>query len=114
MKLHHRVEQNIYVLAIEGDLASKNMNEIEQYLSPLLEEDKIGGIVINFEKITFVDSSGVGLVLSVYKTLQARDSRLTLCQLSEDNLEIFEMTRLNDILPIYSTEEEALASFSNP
>ncbi|MBF0278210.1 MAG: STAS domain-containing protein [SAR324 cluster bacterium] len=111
MKLSHRTDQNIYIISLEGDLASKNMNEIEHYITPLLKDENGGGIIINFDGITFIDSSGVGLVLSMFKTLQARDSRLALCQLGEDNMEIFEMTRLNDILSIYTTEEEALASF---
>jgi len=112
MKLHHRIEQNICILAIEGDLSSKNMNEIEPYLAPFLQETKSVGIIINFENIPFVDSSGVGLILSVYKTLQAQESRLVLCQLNEENKKIFEMTRLDNILPIYATEQKAVTSFS--
>ncbi|MBF0288670.1 MAG: STAS domain-containing protein [SAR324 cluster bacterium] len=111
MELQHRIDNQIYILAIDGDLSAKFIGEIEQHLSPLLQDENINGIVINFQKIAFVDSSGIGLVLSVYKALLGRGARLAICNLNEENVELFEMTRLNDILPIYTTEPEALDSF---
>lgn len=108
MKLHDRIENNVYILRIEGDLSSKFILDLENHLQPILEDDKIKGMVFNMERTTFIDSSGIGLILSFYKTLEDRNSKMSVCHLSEDNIELFQMTRLSDIMSIFNTEREAI------
>lgn len=112
MKLHDRIENNIYILRIEGDLSSKFILNLENHLIPIIEDEKIEGMVFNMEKTTFIDSSGIGLILSFYKTLDERGSKMSVCRLSDDNIELFQMTRLSDIMSIYATEKEAITSVS--
>jgi anti-anti-sigma factor len=66
-------------------------------------------MVINFEKVNFIDSSGIGLIVSIFKTMQQKEGKLALTNLSQKNMEIFSITRLNKILDIFPTEQEAIA-----
>ncbi|MDH4224117.1 MAG: STAS domain-containing protein [Deltaproteobacteria bacterium] len=112
MVLTHRMENNICVVSIEGNIALDGVNEAKTYLKPHLEDTAIKGILFNFEKVNFIDSSGIGLIVSIYKTMQQRDSRFGLCNLSKKNEEIFTITRLNKILDIFPSVQEGISSMS--
>ena len=110
MIFSHRVDNGICIIAIEGNIALDGVNEAKEFLKPHVESDEIKGIVINFEKVNFIDSSGIGLIVSVFKTMQERSGSFAITNLSKKNEEIFTITRLNKILNIFPTEEEAISA----
>lgn len=93
---------------IAGNIALDGVSDVKNYIKPFLDDESVKGVVINFEKVNFIDSSGIGLIVSIFKTLQTRQAKLALCNLSKKNTEIFNMTRLDKILNIYDSEAEAL------
>jgi anti-anti-sigma factor len=110
MVFNHRVDKNICVVSIEGNIALDGVNEAKEYLRPLLENQEIKGLLINFSQVNFIDSSGIGLIVSLFKTLQQREAKFALSNLSKKNEEIFTITRLNKILDIYPSEAEAMSA----
>ena len=109
MIFSHRLDNGMCVIAIEGNIALDGVNEAKAYLKPHLENPDVRSIVINFEKVNFIDSSGIGLIVSIFKTMQQKEGRFALSNLSPKNMEIFSITRLNKILDIFNSESEALA-----
>lgn len=110
MIFSHRIDNNnTCIVAIEGNIALDGVNEAKAFLRPHLDNPEIRNVVINFEKVNFIDSSGIGLIVSIFKTMQQKEGKLALTNLSQKNLEIFTITRLNKILEIFPTEQEALA-----
>ena len=109
MQLKHRISNNICILSVEGNVALDGVSDVKSYLKPFLNDSTVKGLIINFEQINFIDSSGIGLIVSIFKTLQQRGAKLALCKLSKKNQEIFNMTRLDKILTIHDTEETALS-----
>jgi anti-anti-sigma factor len=106
----HRIEGNVCVISIEGNIALDGVNEAKAYLRPHLESPEVKGLVMNFEKVNFIDSSGIGLIVSIFKTMQQKEGQFALTNLSKKNEEIFSITRLNKILDIYGSETEAVES----
>lgn len=109
MQLSHNMKDEVCILSVEGNIALDGVNDVKSYIKPFLNDETVKGIVVNFENVNFIDSSGIGLIVSAFKTLQQRDAKLALCLLSKKNQEIFSMTRLDKILNIYSSEEEAIS-----
>ena len=112
MIFSHRMENGICVVTVEGNIALDGVNEVKSYLKPHMDNPDVKGILINFDKVNFIDSSGIGLIVSVFKTMQQKEGRFALSNLSKKNEEIFNITRLNKILDIYPSEEEGLAALS--
>ncbi|MBF0288649.1 MAG: STAS domain-containing protein [SAR324 cluster bacterium] len=110
MQLEHRIDNSVCIISIEGNIALDGVNDVKGYVKTFLEDESVKAIVLNFSKVDFIDSSGIGLVVSIFKALQGRQAKFALCHLSKKNTEIFSMTRLDKILSIYGTEDEALAS----
>ncbi|MDH4121042.1 MAG: STAS domain-containing protein [Deltaproteobacteria bacterium] len=108
MLLSHRIDNKVCVVSIEGNFALDGVNEAKSYLKPHLESPDVKGVLLNFEKVNFIDSSGIGLIVSIYKTLQQKEGKFGLINLSKKNEEIFTITRLNKILDIFPSEADAL------
>ena len=113
MIFSNRVENDICVISVEGNIALDGVNEAKTYLRPHMDNKGAKGILINFDKVNFIDSSGIGLIVSVFKAMQQRNGKFGLSNLSKKNEEIFSITRLNKILDIYATEQDALKKMAD-
>ncbi len=70
-------------------------------------------VVLNLESVEFIDSTGLGALLSLLRNLKSHEGELRLTGVGAQVLSIFRLVRMNKVFEIYSTVEEALPSFSN-
>ncbi len=73
-------------------------------------ENQARTIVLDFSELEYMNSTGIGLLVTLLIRTQRRQQRLLACGLSEHYKQIFDLTRLNEAIGIYDTEAEALAS----
>jgi anti-sigma B factor antagonist len=71
-------------------------------------------IILNFSGLDYMNSSGIGLLVTLLIRANRQKQRLLAAGLSEHYRQIFELTRLNEAISIFPTEEEALAAVSSP
>ena len=67
-------------------------------------------ILLDFTHLEYMNSSGIGLLVTLLIRINRQKQRLMACGLSEHYQQIFELTRLNEAIGIYNTEAEALAA----
>src|SRR5512135_557975 len=67
-------------------------------------------ILLNFEKLDYMNSSGIGLLVTLLIRVQRQKQRLMAYGLNEHYRQIFELTRLNEAIMIYPDEATALAN----
>ena len=67
-------------------------------------------VLLNFAGLDYMNSSGIGLLVTLLIRAQRQKLRLLACGLNEHYRQIFELTRLNEAIGIYPSEGEALAS----
>ena len=67
-------------------------------------------IILNFSELEYMNSSGIGLIVTLLIRVNRQKQRLLAYGLNEHYRHIFELTRLNDAIKVYGTEAEALAS----
>jgi anti-sigma B factor antagonist len=65
-------------------------------------------LIFDLHDITFIDSSGVGCIIALFKTARSVGSTLRLCNLTPEVLEIFELLHLQVIFDITGTRESCL------
>ena len=75
-----------------GELDHFTIMKIKQEVIDTINMYKSKVVRLDFKKVTFVDSSGIGFVLSRYKQIKAYDGSLIICDLSPLNRKIFEMS----------------------
>ena len=68
-------------------------------------------LLINMDNVTFLDSSGLGALIAIWRRISSGDGEIKLCQVGASVRTVFEITRIHRILEIYDTEEEAIANY---
>lgn len=81
---------------IIGDLDIDSTEMVEEELIPTLEKYK--NIKLDFTDVPFVDSSGMGLLLTVVQTLQEKDIEVIISNVRKDVMEVFQILQLPEIL----------------
>jgi anti-sigma B factor antagonist len=94
----------------EERLDAHNADELKQTLNNLFGAGK-SGVVVDLKEVRFIDSSGLGALVSGFKNASARQADLKLSGLQSQVKSMFELTRLHRVFEIYTTMDDALASF---
>lgn len=84
--------------------------EIKNELKPLLSIPKTK-LILDLEDITFIDSSGIGCIISLVKTAKSNDSTFKICCLNKDVATVFDLLHLQMILDIYPDVEAGYSKF---
>lgn len=101
------VNEQVSAIDIGGELTSFAEEELSDALSQASAGD-ICCVILNFRDLTYMNSSGIGLLVTSLIRLGRLDKRLVAVELSEHFRQIFELTKLNEAIHLYETEEEAL------
>lgn len=72
----------------------------------------VRNVILNFDRLDYMSSSGIGLLVTLLIRAQRSQQRLFACGLSEHYTNILELTRLNEAIVIYASEAEALSAAS--
>jgi len=98
------------VLHLNGRLDLNSSGEVKNRIKDLLDK-RAKKIILNLARVDFINSSGLGVLISVLKDIRLANSKLAITNLSPYVHEIFEITQLVNIFDIYKTEEAALDGF---
>ncbi|MDF1543615.1 MAG: STAS domain-containing protein [bacterium] len=102
-------ESNVCILNLRGRLDLASGTALKEEVNKLFAQDKVS-IHFNLMEVEFINSSGLGALVSIMKEIRLRKGRLTLSNLASYVKEIFEITQLSHIFEIFETETEALNS----
>ena len=108
MDISSKIKDNITVVRFEGNLDTNNSTEAQDYLNDAID----GGaskVVVCFEKVDFVSSAGLRVLLATAKKLGAGGGTLRVCGLNETVAEVFEISGFSTILNVFPSETEALS-----
>ena len=97
------------LVKLEGRLDAAGVNQKKpELMSRMTAEDT--NVVINMSEVSFVDSTGLGLLVGVQQQQEGFNRKLVLCEVSDQIRLLLELTRLNLVFDIYDTQESALAA----
>lgn len=103
-------DDGVVVVAVEGQLIVGNRQELKNLVHEALEH---GGrkFVIDCSRTGYIDSSGLGALVSMSRKVRESGGELRIAGLNEDLRSLFELTKLDTLFPILETPEQALAGF---
>lgn len=111
MELTQRVENGICIIEIIGELAVNNANTFKEKVMPMVEEEAIKGIILNFKDTSMLDSYGIGVIIKLFQTMQKKQKKLVLCEVNSLINKVLRVTRLDKVLTIFNVEKDALTFF---
>ena len=92
------------------EIDSYNGEELRQYIQGLNSE--VMNVIINFSRVTYLNSSGLRELIQILKNLKDVGGQLYFTAVNDDIKKIFENTNLNRLFSIIETNEQVLEQLS--
>jgi len=89
-------------------LDASNAKNFREAMQPLLETHP--AVLLDLQQVEFIDSSGLGTLLSCLRAMNAKEGELRLFGMRQPVQAMFELVRMHRLFAIYNTREEALAT----
>jgi anti-sigma B factor antagonist len=103
-----KISNTISIIDIEGEVSAFAEDTLmEAYTEASTPTTRM--IILNFGGLEYMNSSGIGLIVTLLIRVNRQKQRLLAYGLSEHYKRIFELTRLNEAIGIYDSEAEVLA-----
>ena len=111
MHIHQTIEGDVVVLAISGKFLGGAYHEhFMGRIRSLVTEGHVD-VLLDLTKVQYVDSTGLGSIVSGLTTLKKNSGHLKICSVPDRVDNILEITKMKLVLETFDTCEEALASF---
>ena len=102
---------DVMVVELVGSLDVSLQSDLKGKLTKVFAENQDGDVVLDFQKVNFIDSSCLGVLVAFARKLRGTKSDIKLVNLTEDVRSIFQITRLDKIFEIFDEVQEAVNSF---
>lgn len=99
---------NKLVVHMSGELDHHSAEEVRNKIDDRLDRNNIKNLILDFNKVTFMDSSGIGVVIGRYKRLNMKKGNIAVVRVNNPVNKVFELSGMYKIIPNYSKLEDAL------
>ena len=114
MRFSGKRENNILILEASGRIIGDASVELRRSINGWVAEVPEGTkprVILKLDKVSIMDSSGLGALVAAYTSVQKAGGRLVLSDLGKGVQNLIAITRLTRTFDIYENQEEALKSF---
>ena len=101
---------DIEILRLEGYVDAHTFTDFEEELTKLVE----GGhyhLLLDLEKLTYINSTGLGLLMATFRQVRQHGGDLVIAKMSDKITNIFNLLGFSRLIHTYATEEEAMQKF---
>jgi stage II sporulation protein AA (anti-sigma F factor antagonist) len=106
--------EGIIVCAIEGEIDMYAAPDFHASYRAFSAKDPACHLVIDLEKATYLDSSGIGVLFQIFTDTRARGIQFFICGATGMVEKLFSLSRMSSILPMVKTRDLALARLRSP
>lgn len=114
MTVNIRERDGVTILDIQGKIIGADSLELKRIIDELVANKGEGEpkLLLNLAKVPMMDSSGLGVVVAAYTTVQRKKGRIALLNLGKSINNLIVMAKLITIFERYNDEDEAVAALS--
>lgn len=110
MEIIQRELNSIPIIEVIGEIDLYNTKDLKDIIDKMIQQKKYN-IILNLKDVPFIDSSGIGtIVTSMYK-LQKYNGNLKISNIYGSVAKVFKITHINTSIEIFQNDEEAVNSF---
>ena len=110
MYLEFKNQNDKLIVSMAGELDHHSAEEVRNKIDDRLDRDNITKLIMDFSKVSFMDSSGIGVVIGRYKKLNMKKGSICIARVSESVKRVFELSGMFKIIRLYDSIEEAAKS----
>ena len=98
----------VSVIVIGGEITRESESALQDAYERAAQGANV--IILSFDQLEYMNSSGIGLLVTLLVRAKRNRQRMLACGLSDHYRQIFELTRLDEVISIHDTEDEAVAA----
>lgn len=109
-----KIEQQIggVILHLKGQfIGGDETDQLKATLQGIAEQKK-NCLIIDLEKVTYINSTALGILMYAYTNFVKREGKVVLCNVGKSIENLFIITKLTLVFPIYENLDEAIKSIS--
>jgi stage II sporulation protein AA (anti-sigma F factor antagonist) len=110
MYLKFNKQDEKLVVNLIGELDHHSAEEVRVKIDDRIDRDNIKKVILNFSGVTFMDSSGIGVVIGRYKKMQNRSGKLCVTEINKTVNKVFEISGMYKIIDVYRNIDEAIVN----
>lgn len=108
MELQHHRDK--LIVRLHGELDHHTADSVKVKMEEAILKQNISHVILSLKGLTFMDSSGLGVILGRYKQISAKGGKMVVCDVAPSVYRLFEMSGLFKILSIQDNERQAIQS----
>ncbi len=108
LKFQMRIRKNILTLRLDGDLDQSCIGKLKEKVANVMEKYQIRYLILNFDKLSFMDSTGIGFIIGRYAEVKKKNGMVFICSMNRMVERIFNLSGLSKICFVAKTENDAL------
>lgn len=108
MYLEFENKNDTLVVYMAGELDHHSAEEVRNKIDDRLDRNNISKLIMDFSGVSFMDSSGIGVVIGRYKKLTLKKGNICITKVSDSVKRVFELSGMFKIIKLYNSVEDAL------
>lgn len=104
------VKKDVLIVRLTGELDHHEAEKLRSKWKDVLYKSPAKHIILNLEAVTFMDSSGIGVILGRYKEVLQLGGEMIVCSITPSIKRLFEMSGLFKIVRLEESEKYALST----
>jgi len=114
VKINVREREGVTILDIEGKIMGHDALELKRVIDEILASKGEGEVklLLNLEKVPMMDSSGLGVIVAAYTSVQRKKGKIALLHLGKSINNLIVLAKLTTIFDRYDDEDRAVAELS--
>ncbi|WLR43804.1 anti-sigma F factor antagonist [Bacillus carboniphilus] len=108
LSIELEVKKRVLCIRLSGELDHHSSEELRKQVSNAMVSTKVEHILLNLKELTFMDSSGLGVILGRYKEIKETGGEMVVCSITPPIERLFNLSGLFKIVNLESSEDAAL------
>jgi len=112
MEMREEIKQDVLILHLEGELmGGEESKAFQERLYEAIRQGQVH-VVVNMADVKWMNSSGLGVLMAGLTTLRGSEGDLRLAEVQDRVRRPIEITKLNQVLGMHKTVDDAIQSYS--
>ncbi len=108
MDIELKQVRNTLIVRVEGELDMLIADKMRSDIDKKMDNNEIKNLILNMEKVSFIDSSGLGVILGRYKKISSKNGRMFIVGARPQVEKILYFSGINKLVSMYGNEQDVI------
>ncbi len=110
MEIFVTIQSKTLIVSLAGELDHHSAKEVKEMVEEIIKNRGVKNLIFDFRKLSFMDSSGIGVVIGRYKLISAMGGSVKIVSQNRIIDRLLTMSGVTKLIPTFPTPEEALTT----